>query len=68
MDFSKATILVTGGNSGIGRGLARSLRALGAEVIITGRNPDSLAETLRANPDMVGYELDVSAPGDVLAS
>jgi len=65
MNFSKATILITGGNSGIGRGLAHALNAFGAKIIITGRNPDSLAETLQANPTMTGYELDVSMADDV---
>ncbi len=65
MDFSKAVILITGGNSGIGRGLAEALEARGAEIIITGRNPDSLARTLQANPAISGYELDVSVPDDV---
>jgi len=67
MDFSKATILVTGGNSGIGRGLAEGLAARGAKVIITGRNAATLEETLAANPGMQGYELDVSSASDVAA-
>ena len=65
MDFSKSTILVTGGNSGIGKGLAQALNARGAEIIITGRNSISLAETLLENPAMTGYQLDVSVPDDV---
>ncbi len=60
MDFSKATILITGGNSGIGRGLAEALAVRGAKVIVTGRKAASLKATLDANPGMVGYELDVS--------
>jgi uncharacterized oxidoreductase len=60
MDFSKATILITGGNSGIGRGLAEALSTRGAQVIITGRNPASLKAALDANPGMQGYELDVT--------
>ncbi|MGF9564774.1 SDR family NAD(P)-dependent oxidoreductase [Neorhizobium sp. JUb45] len=62
MDFSKATILITGGNSGIGRGLAKALMAEGAKVIITGRDDTRLKETLYANPGMLGYELDVTDP------
>lgn len=65
MDFSKATILITGGNSGIGRGLAEALAMAGAQIIITGRNAASLAETLAANPKMTGYRLDVSQTADL---
>lgn len=60
MNFSRATILITGGNSGIGRGLAEALADQGAKLIITGRNAASLNATLDANPGMEGYELDVS--------
>ena len=38
-------ILITGASSGIGRQIAISLDAMGAEVFITGRNPDRLRET-----------------------
>lgn len=55
MDFSKATVLVTGGNSGTGRGLATALAAAGARVVVTGRDPVSLRDTLDANPSMAGY-------------
>jgi uncharacterized oxidoreductase len=65
MDFSKATILLTGGNSGIGRGLAEGLMARGSKLIITGRNARTLQGTLDANPGMIGYELDVSDPAAI---
>lgn len=65
MDFSNATILVTGGNSGIGRGLATALAAAGARVIVTGRDAASLQDTLDANPGMAGYKLDVSRMEEV---
>ena len=60
MDFTKATILITGGNSGIGRGLAIALSERGAKVIVTGRNEASLNETLKDNPALSGYQLDVT--------
>jgi NAD(P)-dependent dehydrogenase (short-subunit alcohol dehydrogenase family) len=46
MDLTGRTILVTGGSSGIGRGTAIRLSELGARVIIAGRNPQRLQETL----------------------
>ncbi len=39
-------ILVTGASSGIGMQIAISLDQMGADVFITGRNPDKLRETL----------------------
>lgn len=42
MQLSGKTALVTGGSAGIGRELARLLKAKGAEVILTGRNRERL--------------------------
>ncbi|WP_299968544.1 SDR family NAD(P)-dependent oxidoreductase [uncultured Roseobacter sp.] len=42
-------ILVTGGGSGIGRGIARAFAQDGAEVTITGRRMDALEETSGAH-------------------
>ncbi len=42
------TILVTGASSGIGRAIAVGLAKLGAELWITGRNEQRLAETARS--------------------
>ena len=55
LSFEDRTYLVTGGGSGIGKGVAAGLAAAGASVMIVGRNPDRLAaavndiEVLKAN-------------------
>lgn len=46
-DLSDRIALVTGGNGGIGLGMARALGQAGATVIIVGRNADKSAAALR---------------------
>jgi uncharacterized oxidoreductase len=59
------TILITGGGSGIGRGLAEAFHKLGNKVIITGRREDVLRASARANPGMAFAVLDTTKPASI---
>ncbi len=57
LSFTERTYLVTGGGSGIGKGVAAGLALAGANVMILGRSADRLSAT--------ADEINAAAPGNV---
>lgn len=61
MQLHGNTIFITGGTSGIGKGLAESFHQRGNQVIITGRREERLKEICQSNPGMRYFVLDVTS-------
>ena len=59
------TVLITGGTTGIGLATAQLLSAEGAKVIVTGRNPETLASAKKV---LTGVVVLPSDAGDLTAA
>jgi 3-oxoacyl-[acyl-carrier protein] reductase len=61
--------MITGGGTGIGRGIALALASVGVQVVICGRRADriesTMTEILRSGCDGLAIQADISTPKDV---
>ncbi|MGB3471038.1 MAG: SDR family NAD(P)-dependent oxidoreductase [Erythrobacter sp.] len=66
MNLGGKTVLLTGGTNGIGRELALQLKAAGAIVALTGRNPERLAAMQAEGFECIAADLSNAAGVDAL--
>jgi uncharacterized oxidoreductase len=62
MKLSHRTVLVTGGTSGIGLGIAEAFLKAGSKVIVCGRNQEKLSGVKEKFPDITTITCDVGDP------
>lgn len=65
MEHAGKHALITGGGTGIGKGIAIALAEAGADVTITGRRADRLAEVAALHPRLNALEMDVTDEASV---
>ncbi len=68
MDINAKTVLLTGGSAGIGREIARQLKAKGAVVVLTGRDPARLAAMEAEGFEALAADLSHAAGVDALVA
>ncbi len=68
MNMHSNTVFITGGGSGIGKGLAESFHRLGNKVIVAGRREEALQSVCSVNTGMSYAVLDITDPVAIRAA
>jgi uncharacterized oxidoreductase len=68
MKTTANTILIIGGTSGLGLGLAQRFQTAGNRVIVAGRRTALLEQIVRENPGIEALEVDVADPRSIEAA
>jgi uncharacterized oxidoreductase len=68
MDLNGKHVLLTGGSAGIGREIALQLQARGAQVLLTGRDPERLAAMAALGFETLAADLSNAAGVDTLVA
>jgi len=64
--FTDKVVVITGGSSGIGLAAAQAFEREGAKVVVTGRNPETLAAAAQAlSKDAITLKADVTKAADL---
>ena len=63
--WSNKRILITGGSAGLGRGLAKFLCSVGAQVAVVGRNQKKLERLKTENSSIITIQADISIKEDI---
>jgi len=64
-EFKGKNVMITGGSSGIGKALALRFSKIGANVIITGRNDETLKKVQEEGKNIKYFALDMEDPEGV---
>ncbi|WP_328604316.1 SDR family oxidoreductase [Amycolatopsis sp. NBC_00345] len=65
--FADQVVVVTGGGSGIGAGIAHRFAAEGATVVIAGRTQEKLDKVVAGNPAIRAHVADLTVPDEINA-
>ena len=67
MNLKAATVLITGGSSGIGLGFVKTFLAAGSKVVICGRRMDALEKVKKDHPEVEIFQGDVGTEASRVA-